>query len=254
VNYADDKTDPDRPRSHGGRRQKENQKMHDPKKRLIELLSVLIAWKSGSSDEYVGPVCGPAQEQHEVARLLDEYPALANASAIRAALERAHRAVIETVTTPPERYTLAELLVPPLTAFGAAGATDLYPVELGDWDNIEEDLNLELEEWLGDLGTPRLGTVVDAWVREVDSDVFEIIEMWVVWFVGRKQKHHHHEAECWYRYRSDRRDEGLVYATERAAFRGREGGLPLSMALSDGLLHGLVLGIDPEDDSHSKNP
>jgi hypothetical protein len=214
--------------------------MNDPEKQLIELLSVLIAWKSSYSEEYIGPVCGPAREQHEVALLLEEHPVLAAASAIEDAIERARQAVAKRLpshATPPERYTLAELLVPPLTAFGPAGACTLKEPYRDDWEEIED---LELELKLGDLGTPRLGNVVGAWLRDVDRNIFEIIEVWVVEFFGREKKHKYHEAECWYRYRSDRPDDGQVYSSEHLAF-SRHRGMALSEALSDGLAHGLVL-------------
>jgi hypothetical protein len=63
----------------------------DALQRLVELLTVLIAWRSGFSRKYPSPALGPDREQHEIALLLEEHPALATEESIRGVHPRRHR-------------------------------------------------------------------------------------------------------------------------------------------------------------------
>jgi hypothetical protein len=234
----------------------------DPRQRLIELLTVLIAWRSGYSREYLGPALGPDREQHEIALLLEEHPALAAEESIRAAIDEARQAVAQALRAGIPllwQYTLQELLVPPLTAFSPIGdrpddvefmhaggwkelsllgedAEDIEGVEPARQDPLEEAAGLAMES----LAASRLGTVVDSWWRKGEGQSRQVIEQWGMDFYWPKAHHNYYAAQCFYRYSILRPDDGLVYPSlENAVVR--KGGMLLSEAMADGLAHGLVL-------------
>jgi hypothetical protein len=231
----------------------------DARQRLIELLTVLIAWRSGLSGKYLGPALGPDMEQHEIARVLEEHPALAVEGSIRDAIDQAGQAVAQALRAGVPllwQYTLQELLVPPLIAFSPIGdrpddAEFLDPAgwrkelnlsedEEGDeparQDLLKEAAGLAMES----LAAARLGTVVDSWRRKREGQNRQVIERWGVDFYWPKAHHNYYAAQCFYRYRILEPDEGLVYSSLENAV-GRKGGVSLSEAMADGLAHGLVL-------------
>jgi hypothetical protein len=218
----------------------------DPRQRLIELLTVLIAWRSGYSREYRGPALCPDREQHEIALLLEEHPALAAEESIRAALDQAHQAVAQALRAGIPllwQYTLQELLVPPLTAFSLIGARpdEAEFMDAAGWrdlgkDPLEEAAGLAMES----LAAARLGTVLASWCREREGQHRQIIEQWETDFHWLKAHHDYYQAQCFYRYSTLRPDDGLVYPSLEDAV-ARKGGMLLSEAMAEGLAHGLVL-------------
>jgi hypothetical protein len=218
----------------------------DPPQRLIELLTVLIAWRSGYSREYLGPALGPDKEQHEIALLLEEHPALAAEESIRAALDQAHQAAAQALRAGIPllwQYTLPELLVPPLTAFSPISARpdEAEFMHEAGWrdlgkDPLEEAAGLAMES----LAAARLGSVVDSWCREGERQPRQVIEQWETDFYWPKTHHDYYRTQCFYRYSILRPDDGLVYPSLEDAV-ARKGGMLLSEAMAEGLAHGLVL-------------
>jgi hypothetical protein len=234
----------------------------DARQRLVDLLTVLIAWRSGYSREYLGPAVGPDREQHEIELLLEEHPALAGEEFIRAAIDQAQQAVAQALRAGIPllwQYTLQELLVPPLTAFSpisarpdkaefmhAAGwkglglssedAEDVEGDERARQDSLEEAAGFAMES----LAAARLGAVLYSWWREGERQNRQVIEQWGMDFYWPKAHHNYYQAQCFYRYSTLRPDDGLVYPSLENAVT-RKGGLLLSEAMAECLAHGLVL-------------
>ena len=231
----------------------------DARKRLVELLTVLIAWRSGFSRKYLGPALGPDSEQHEIALLLAKHSALAAEQSIRAAIDEACQAVAQALRAGVPllwQYTIDELLIPPLTAFGPIGdrPDDVEFLEAAGWKELDLSEDAEagdeparpdlLEETGGlameSLAAARLGTVLDSWWREGERQHRQVIEQWGVDFHWPKAHRNYYRAQCFYRYSILRPDDGLVYSSLENAV-ARKGGLLLSEAMAEGLAHGLVL-------------
>jgi hypothetical protein len=229
----------------------------ESRKRLIGQLAILIGWKSGyisESVKYISLADPVDLVQHEVALILDTHPSLAAEPAIREAMELARQAAIEGYrawaaaidevplpsVSPPEvrGYALTELMKPPLTAFGPAGAVSFPEPDFGDdWEPVDDLLRLE---WTG-IGTPRLGMIVEAWYRLDSFDkVSEVLEHWWLEF------DRYNEADCYYRWPVDDPDCGQVFAWLEDALRG-ERGVSLTQAIFDGLSYGLILPYDRSD-------
>jgi hypothetical protein len=226
---------------------------------MIELLTVLIAWRSGFSRKYPGPALGPDREQHEIALLLEEHPALNTEESIRGGIEEARQAVAQALRAGVPllwQYTLEELLIPPLTAFGPIGdrPDDVEFLEAAGWKELDLSEHAEegdeparqdlLEEAAGlameSLAASRLGTVLDSWWRKEERQQRQVIEQWGVDFHWPKAHQNYYQAQCFYRYSILRPDDGLVYPSVENAV-ARTGGLLLSEAMAEGLAHGLVL-------------
>jgi len=231
----------------------------DDRQRLVELLTVLIAWRSGFSRKYPDPALGPDREQHEIALLLEEHPALAAEESIRGAIDEARQAVAQALRAGVPllwQYTLEELLIPPLTAFGPIGdrPDDVEFLEVAGWKGL--DLSEDAEEGdertrqdplneaaglaMESLAAARLGAVLDSWWREGERQSRQVIEQWGVDFHWPKAHQSYYQAQCFYRYSTLRPDDGLVYSSLENAV-ARKGGLLLSEAMAEGLAHGLVL-------------
>jgi hypothetical protein len=242
----------------------------EPGKRLVEQLAILIGWKSrfglrSGAYRYLSLADRVEPHQYEVQSILDAHPGWSGESAIEESIELARQALMTRMAerlateailsggTPPSaeqiyvprRYTLAELLKPPLTAFGAPGVMSFPEPDMGDWEPY--DLGEDFWGLYWNTMETRLGEVTEAWYRSGPlGEIREIIERWAAdfWRPEERESDRHREAECCYRYPVDDPDNGLVYPYLWDAVSG-EGGVPLSAALADGLTHGLVLPEEP---------
>jgi hypothetical protein len=249
------------------------------KRLLIRHLEELIAWRSCFGSKDISLCASVEPHQHEVQRILDANPELSGEAAITEQIERARHALMKRMRlraeeeallsseAPPERlyvprpYALAELLKPPLTAFGPPGIVWMQP-DFGEWEELDlasftdsetvrealarGGLDWDWVMWgawaLEALDAVRLGKLFGVWRLWVPDKPQEYIEHWGAefWRPEEQQSDRYREAECYYRYSFDDPQHGVVYPRIKDALCG-EGGVPLSAALADGLSDGLVL-------------